>query len=190
MAQNSIKRLGFVLILTVFLPTIFSANILFFFAGGNVSHKTSVWPWVLALANKGHNVTFVSAHTKALKSHPNIHDFGAQPLYELVKEVYKVDRFKERDEGTWKNFDYNTVATATCKAVADNKDTDPVLGPLFRDGAFDLVVVNAVFGECGYFVGHYFKAKTITYSPCSFITWFYDTYGILPEVGWLPDLIM
>jgi len=47
-----------------------------------------------------------------------------------------------------------------------------------------------VFGECGYYVGHCFQAKTITYSSCSFITWWYDTYGILLEVGWVPDLIL
>ncbi|CAL8148111.1 unnamed protein product [Orchesella dallaii] len=184
------KILCFILIATLFLPTIFSANILFFFAGGNVSHKTSVWPWVLALANKGHNVTFVSPHSKALKVHPNITDLAAIPLYDIVSQVYQVDRFKDRDDGTFQNFDYNSAAYATCKAVTDNKDTGPVLGPLFRDGKFDLVVVNTVFGECGYYVGHYFKAKIIGYTPCSFITWFYDTYGILPEVGWVPDLIL
>lgn len=60
---------------------------------------------------------------------------------------------------------------------------------IFQNGTnYDLVVVNTIFGECGYYVGHYLKAKMITYDSCTIFPWYYDTYGVSPEAGWVPDM--
>lgn len=177
------------LIFVLLLPCVIPANILFFFSGGNVSHKISVWPWVLELAKRGHNVTFISPHPKTPVAHPNITDNVIQALTNEVNKVYQVDRFKDRDTGIDMDFDYNLVSAQTCHAIVNAKKTDPTVTALFDDSQFDLVVVNSIFGECGYYVGHHFKAKMITYDSCTFITWFYDTYGVSPEAAWIPDLI-
>lgn len=183
------KVSSILLIVGIVLPCVFPANILFFFGGGNVSHKISVWPWVLELAKRGHNVTFISPHPKTPVPHPNITDSVVQALTNEVNKVYQVDRFKERDTGKDMDFDYNIVSEQACHAIVEAKNTEPTVAALFYNSKFDLVVVNSIFGECGYYVGHYFKAKMITYDSCTFITWFYDTYGVIPEAAWIPDLI-
>lgn len=135
-------------------------------------------------------MTFLSPHSKIPVPHPNITDLSAKPLQLVVTQVYQVDRFKERSDGVDKDFDYNQIALDTCKMVVNSRRTDPVLGSLFRDGSFDLIVINSLFGECGFYIAHYFKAKTIAYDSTTFITFFYDTYGVSAESAWIPDLII
>ncbi|CAG7827820.1 unnamed protein product, partial [Allacma fusca] len=46
------------------------AKILFFFSGGTYSHKVSIWPFVAAMADRGHDVTFFSSFNKRPFEHP------------------------------------------------------------------------------------------------------------------------
>lgn len=178
------------LLLLSFCQLAISANILYFFPGGNVSHKTAVWPWVLEMAKRGHNVTFISPHPKTPVAHPNIVDHAVEVLQDEVGKVYQVDRFQDREEGKELVFDYNQMSIDTCQAVVNSIGRDPVITSIFQNGSsYDLVVINTIFGECGHFVGHYLKAKTITYDSCTMLGWYYDTYGVSPEAGWVPDLL-
>lgn len=166
-----------------------SANILYFFPTGNVSHKTAAWPWVLEMAKRGHNITFISPHPKTPVPHKNIVDHTAKLLQGGVSKIYHVDRFQIREDGKAWTFDYNKISAATCQSVVDAVVNDTFITSIFENrDQYDLVVVNAPAGECGHFVGHYFKAKTIIFNPCSMFPWFYDPYGVSPEAAWLPDL--
>lgn len=178
-------------LLLIILPNVFPANILFFFPGGNFSHKSALWPWVLELAKRGHNVTFLSPHGKAPQVHPNISDMTSPHLSQLVSSVYQVDRFKDRDDGTEKTFDYNEISVKTCELLIENRETDPVFSNILmnKDSKFDLIVVNALFGECGFYIANYLKAKVITYNACTLLGWSYETYGVGTEAAWIPDLI-
>lgn len=93
--------IGYVITLatfTNFLP-VHSANIVFYFGISSYSHRIPAWPLAEALADKGHNVTFVSPFPS--KS-PNlkITDYTPTKLKEWVESWGDLeDVFQDRKNG-------------------------------------------------------------------------------------------
>jgi UDP-glucoronosyl and UDP-glucosyl transferase len=65
---------------------------------------------------------------------------------------------------------------------------DDTLSSLFRDGTFDLIFVNAAFGECGYLLNVRWKAKIILTDSTSLLPYFNDMLGLTLETHWIPDI--
>lgn len=60
-----------------------SANIVFYFAVSSYSHRIPAWPLVEALADQGHNVTFVSPFPSK-SPNPKVNDYTPKKLKEWV----------------------------------------------------------------------------------------------------------
>jgi glucuronosyltransferase len=170
------------------------ANILFLFGGGNLSHKLSIWPFVTALAEKGHNVTFISSSEKRLAEHPGVLDLTPKPFKAYTDGMYKVDRLQERISTGGNPLDissgfYDELSLVFCKIMFEAAKTDPDFSNIVGNGKFELVFLNVAFNECGFFIAHHFGAKYIEFSSTVPMPWFHGVYGIPMEVSWIPDLM-
>lgn len=111
---NYVRTVGILLLLA---NVTSSSNILFFFSSVNFSQKNSVWPLVIALAQDGHNVTFLSPQSKSPISHQNVTDLAPKVLQDMVSTLYKIDRFAQREVDGDKEFDYVGVTTSICEII-------------------------------------------------------------------------
>ena len=170
-------------------PT-FSLNILFLFGGGNVSHKLSVWPLVVELAERGYNVTFVSSNAKQPIKNTKVHDITPKALSAGTDSLYSVDRFQDRksreEYKVWSTYDESSLKI--CHNILNSKD-EPVLSNLIDNGKFDLIVINAVYGECGFLLAHHYGSKYVVFDSSHIIPWFHGIYGIPIEASWIPSLL-
>ena len=164
-------------------------NILFFFASGSWSHKVSIWPLAMALADRGHNVTFLSGHAKQPFEHPKVHDLLSPTIQTKLKSIYGVDRFLERlNSKELDLWSYNNIETVkTCELIFSAVG-DPALDYVLHEGQFDLVVTNLVLGDCGLLVAHQKKAKLIISASTPLLTWLYDEFGFPDEPTTVPDM--
>lgn len=72
--------------LTIFIShclVVHSANIVFYFALSTYSHRIPAWPLVEALADQGHNVTFVSPFPSK-SPNPKVNDYVPKKFKEWV----------------------------------------------------------------------------------------------------------
>ena len=186
--------LSFLLLISLLLNSsfVFSANILFLFGGGNVSHKISIWPFVTALADKGHNVTFISSNEKKPTNHAGVTDVTPQLFKDFTAQTYESDRLQDRFDGNgWDIIDvgYDEISLAFCEATLKAYDDDPSFSNSMRTGNFDLIIVNFAFNECGYLLAHHLGTKYILFSSTIVLPWFHGVYGIPMEVSWIPDIL-
>jgi glucuronosyltransferase len=179
------KKVVFLISLAVINPT-FGANILFVFGGGNLSHKTGIWPLVVALADRGHKITFVSSIRKEPQRHPNVTDLVPIQLEEMSNKMYGVDRITARANYEERKLYemYDAVTLDVCKISLNS----PEIQNLLKTESFELVVANGVYGECGLLLAHYFRTKCIISSSTFVIPWYYDTFGLPNEASWIPEM--
>lgn len=55
---------------------------------------------------------------------------------------------------------------------------------------FDLVILDALFNECGYGVAYAHGAKTAVFSVSTVLPWGIDAFGLPDESAWIPDLML
>lgn len=92
--------------LTVILTVVFvipvsvnGANIVFYFGVSSYSHRVPAWPLVGALADRGHNVTFISPFA-AKNPNPKVHDYVPTKVKEWVDTWEDLeDVFQDRKTG-------------------------------------------------------------------------------------------
>jgi len=158
----------------------FGANILFYFGVGTYSHRTSVWPLVETLAERGHNVTFLSSFPPK-EPNPKIHEI-------VISNTLKLDvNFVElRANGVGKQvwFVLPNIGTSNCEAVTQDKDILNWAGK----AQFDLVIIDTLYNECGYGLAYKFKAPHILFGTTSAYMWHSEMFGYLPETSWVPDM--
>lgn len=150
-----------------------SDKILFFFGGGSYSHKHSAWPVATALAERGHDVTFLSSFQKSPSPNPKLRDLHSPTLQKLMSQSYDVDRFQERQLGRHLSIltTYAPTTLKICETILLNSSGDPILQDIIHNQNFDLVVINAIFGECGFILGHHYNAKMIVYDASIMLSW-------------------
>lgn len=179
------------LILALILCNFASAEkILFFFASGTWSHKVSIWPLVTALADRGHDVTFLSGHRRQPYNNSKVNDLFSVTIENKLKGIYNVDRIANRLAGVELELfhSYNRDLINTCELIYSAMDIDPALTFVLKEEKFDLVVNNLVLGDCGLIVAARNGAKLITYLSTSLFTWFYDEFGFPDESATIPDM--
>ena len=183
-------KITLIILVTVFASAANSANILFFFASGTWSHKVSIWPLVTALADRGHNVTYISGHQRQPYNNSKVNDLFSVTIANGLKGIYNVDRIADRLAGTeMEIFErYNSDVVGTCRLIYGAIDTDPALNYVLRQGQFDLVVNNVVVGDCGLLVAAKNKAKLIISASTTLLTWLYDEFGFPDEPATIPDM--
>lgn len=149
-------------------------RILFFFGGGSYSMKNSAWPWATELADRGHNVTFLSAHTKKPTEHDGVQDVTAKTLKDVLEFSYGIDRFQQRQKKEEKDVGvkYSEWALSICETILLKSDDDSVLQKIIHEDSYDLVIVNVIFGECGFIFAAKYKAKTILFDGSVPLPWY------------------
>ncbi|CAG7727562.1 unnamed protein product [Allacma fusca] len=165
-----------------------SENIIFFYGGGTYSHKHAIWPLTSALADKGHKITFLSPHNKRPWLHPNITDVIPEKLEKLLSVFHIQDKLQQRLAGEELKV-WNTLgdwSLSICKTILD--DDDPTLQSLIYKSKFDLIFVNAAFGECAYIMNLVWKGKIILVDSTSILPYFPDIIGLNVETSWIPDI--
>jgi len=164
------------------------ANILFFFAGGSYSHKISIWPFACALADRGHNVTFLSSYDRKPYEHPAVVHFAPKTVVQLMSSTFAVDRLADRRENReWLHFaNLFDVTYKTCAKLLQSQDDAP-LNNLIYNGTFDLVITSCGMSDCGLAVAHHLGAKYIIFDSSLIMPWYYDLYGAPTETSWIPE---
>jgi hypothetical protein len=129
------------------------------------------------LAERGHDVTFISGFEKSPSddpSHSKIRDLSSPTLYTLMTKSYDVDRFQERERGDFKRMltGYTQISTKICETTLLKSENDQVLQNLWHNETFDLVIINIIYGECGFAFAHRYNAKTIVYDASVTLSWY------------------
>ena len=127
-----------------------AANILFFFGLAGYSHRLSVWPLVTALADRGHNVTFLSTqHVKDAERHSKVREFypkevedelSVSPLFD-ESEIFLNRIKKGRFQGGGAVL--LELGLAVCKIFVSSKETQRLL----ETTKFDLIVIDGLFND-------------------------------------------
>lgn len=116
------------------------------------------------MADRGHEVTFLSSHAKKPKDHPKINDLFSETLHQLMSKSYNVDRFQQRVEDEESNpvlTSYSKISVDICETTLLKSQNDTVLQNIIHNEKFDLVIVNIIFGECGLLFAHHYGSKVI-----------------------------
>ncbi|ODM96456.1 2-hydroxyacylsphingosine 1-beta-galactosyltransferase [Orchesella cincta] len=173
----------FMLAQTVF--QVESANILFFFGVSSYSHRLPAWPLVTGLAEKGHNVTFLSPF-KAKNPHPKVVDYAPRKFSEWAESWDEMNMFDMRKKGDmykqWLILPYFGIAMCE-KLYSDEEFINWV-----KSSTYDLVFIDALFNECGYGMAHIFGAKVIQFDTTTVFPWYSSAFGSPDETNWIPDM--
>ena len=183
------RLLACFLALAAVAPRAHGASILFYFGVSTYSHRNSVWPLVLSLANSGqHRVTFVNIYApRAEHVHPNVTEFFPQAHSDTIFG----DTVNIRLEGG-RLASINVAARLpehgyeVCKELLSSPETEAWIAR----SKFDLVFIDGIFNECGYGLAHVFGAKTIVFGPTTISSWWPDAFGFPAETSWIPDMIV
>ncbi|CAL8137640.1 unnamed protein product [Orchesella dallaii] len=165
------------------------ANILLFNAVGTHSTRISMTPYMEALANKGHKITFLSPYeSNDPQKHPNITDYipkkwqAAMGPWEEHIRFYDVRKNKEMVK-SW--FELKNLGLAACTMLY----TDPDYVEWMKSSKFDIVIVECIVNECGYGLAHFFNAKLVIYSTTLAWSSYIDAHGLPDESGSVTDLV-
>ncbi|XP_021955895.1 2-hydroxyacylsphingosine 1-beta-galactosyltransferase [Folsomia candida] len=186
------KNLFNYFIIFLHFPSFPAEKILFFFGGGSYSMKNSAWPWATELADRGHQVTFLSAHSKQPTKHGQIRDLATPTLVQLMGVLYGIDRFQQRKDHQEKDLltKYSALSVEICETIFFKSQEDALLQDVIHKESYDLVIVNVIFGECGFVFAAKYNAKTILFDGSVPLPWFFDVYGFHADTSWIPDVLM
>ena len=190
MAKWSAANIFFIVLLAgpLFIPScVKCANILFFDGITTYSHRVSMWPLVSSLAQRGHKITFVSAHQPKSLANPNVTEVIPKSFVTMTKQFEKSNLLDMRlsgddGSGTWVGFMELTLSAYELLAK------DQQFMQWFRSSQFDLVVMDALFSDIALGLAHNWGAQVAlmcTTNPYMFMS---DDYGIPVESSWLPDM--
>lgn len=197
-----IKKLLITLILSLTfslnVPQSESAKVLFYFGSSVYSHKVAVWPLVLELSRKGHQITFLSPpfpSTESLASGlqpeiPNLTIFHPKALavYSREKEEDKSSdsitlRLKGFNDGQtyWDN--QLQRGLEICRVIFRSLEVQEWVEKV----EFDLLVIDTPYNECALGLTYKFNAPHILFGTTSLYMWHQEMFGLPDETSWLPN---
>jgi len=166
-----------------------SAKILFYLGVSTYSHRILISPLAERLADRGDQVTFFCPHPPK-KSYPNVTEFLPKIIREVGREAggsgFLNRRLREGRLGSMRSA--STLygrGISFCRLLLEAPETQN----LINTATFDLIIIDSLFNECGFGLAHKFGAKTIIFSTSTVLSWWYDTFGFLPETSWVSSEI-
>lgn len=160
----------------------YSKNILFYWGVSGYSHRISVWPIIDKLVEKGHKITFLSPFPpKTPSTHPNITDIVPKGLAQQIGLInldfisLRLEKGVQGIDQLW--YEYYRSGIRGCEFMMQNAEVLQWI----NESTFDLVILDALFNDCGYALVHKFQCPHIMYSPTSHFAWFKDAYGLPDE---------
>lgn len=199
MALTVLNSLTILLLLLASIHDGESAKILFYFGSSLYSHKIAVWPLVLKLAEKGHQITFLSppfpteqvSNIAQTLSNPNIKIFHPKSLAVFWKEKQDDNRTRDMITARIKGFSdgqgYWDAAMQTglevCRVVFRSLEVQKWT----EAEEFDLVVIDTPYNECALALAYKLKAPHILFGTSSLYMWHQEMFGLPDETSWLPN---
>ncbi|KAJ6643627.1 UDP-glucosyltransferase 2 [Pseudolycoriella hygida] len=175
-----------IVVLCHMIPLTKSENIVFFFGVSTYSHRVPAWPLAEALAENGHNVTFVSPFPSK-SPNPKIYDYVPKILKEWVEswedleDVFS-DRKTKNPISMWLMLP--TFGIMMCEEIY--KDEDFIRW--VKSTKVDVVFLDALANDCAYGMVHYWDAKLILYNTAFPFAHFADVYGLPDESSSMPGV--
>ncbi|KAJ4431916.1 hypothetical protein ANN_20522 [Periplaneta americana] len=165
-----------------------SARILSLLNVASPSHYIFNRPLILALANRGHQVTLVS--TDAGKDNvPNLTNIELEGVYETIRDDIDFENF---DDGT----DMGLVSSifvwidAVCQKELKSEGAKKLLNYPSND-QFDLIIVEAAFAECFYgFIHKFGSPPVVAISPFGLTPWMDAALGAPDNPSYMPVSIL
>ncbi|CAL8137624.1 unnamed protein product [Orchesella dallaii] len=163
------------------------ANILFYIGMGSYSHRVPLQPLIDSLADKGHNVTFLSGFP-AKSPNPKVTEFNPPKLLGFIEELmgdeFDVFSFRKNSKILMVWFLLPSLGAAACESLY----ADPVYLNWMNTSQFDIVVMDALVNECAYGMAYHFKAKLISFNTAIQYPWNLESHnGIPDETSSVPD---
>lgn len=155
---------------------------------GSYSHRITLEPWMNALADKGHNITFISGYVPKT-SNPKVNDFtppGLLKYMDNVGENFNIFEFRKSSKILLVSFMLPQFGIETCEALY----SDPEVLTWLKNPAtqFDVVVMDPLMNECVYGMAHHFKAKLVAFNTGQLFPWSLETHlGLPDETSSIPD---
>ena len=167
------------------------ANILFFVGITNYSHRMAMWPLVQALADRGHSVTFLSAHPPGPLAHAKVTEVIPTSVVEMMKKFQDTDLLGRRLRNEDETVLWTDVAELSIMAYEALAEDEEFLKWFHDDSTnFDLVFIDAAYSEFAFGIAHKSGAKFAIISTTHPYMWMLDDYGVPVESSWLPDMAL
>ncbi|OXA61287.1 UDP-glucuronosyltransferase 3A2 [Folsomia candida] len=183
-----------------------SAKILFYFGSSIYSHKVAVWPLVLKLAEKGHQITFLSPPfpkdkpTTSSEQTPtqsalnnNVRIFHPKSLVVFWQEKENNNRTRDAitsrvqgysdGQGYWDASMQN--ALEICRVIFRSLEVQEWVEAKVQE--FDLVVIDTPYNECALALAHRLGCPHILFGTTSLYMWHQEMFGLPDETSWLPN---
>ncbi|XP_037034451.1 UDP-glucosyltransferase 2-like isoform X2 [Bradysia coprophila] len=135
------------------LPMVHSANIVFFFGVSSYSHRVAVWPLAEALAENGHNVSFISPYP-AKNPNPKIFDYVPNALKTWLDGIGDAINVFE-DRKTMSPLMGNMMLPIYGKMMCEEIYKDEEYIQWVKRTKVDVVMLDALANDCGYGMAFY-----------------------------------
>lgn len=161
------------------------ANILFFFGLSTYSHRITAWPLAVKLAEQGHSVTFLQA-AKNKSPHPKITDVIPKGLESPLPPDFVNLRTNHGKMVIYVMAHFLPLfGVDMCTQFLNSTENIEWV----NSQKFDLVVIDALFNDCGYGLAHKWNAKTMVFTTTHVFDWYPDVFGFPDESATLPSII-
>lgn len=169
-----------------------SANILIYGVIGSHSTRISMWPLMEALADKGHNVTYLAPFAssddseKTSKVKPFIPKKWLQVLGSWDQQMgfYEI-RKNNMLPLMW--YGLRHMGVLSCQSLYEDEE---FLEWIKTSPKFDLVIAEGSANECAYGLVRLWNAKLAIYSTTTALPWMIDQYGFPDETSSVSDTIL
>lgn len=165
-----------------------SARILVLSPLGTKSHVNSLLPIVETLAERGHNITILTAHT-AKTTHSNIRNINFPELVKLIDDDagQQIGDINPLSIAASILEEMRTLLTVAYKVLMNNKYVREILE---EPRPFDLAIVDATMNEFTLPLVDHLKLPFIFQSAASVSPWTMRAFNIPPEYASLPPLML
>lgn len=168
----NILLLGILLTITVVFNEVSSLKILGIFPYQGKSHFFVFEPYLHQLVRRGHDVTVISyfPQKQPIQNYTDISLAGKQKIYEDVFEVdHNLYSLMKMMNGVMHN------CVENCKTLLGDDNVQHLWKARVK---FDLVLVEAFFGDCGLGLAHQFGAPVVGLTTHVIMPHHYDRFGI------------
>ena len=154
------------LVPSMFVKLVFSANILVLYPGSGKSHKIAVMPIVEELAERGHQITIVSAFKTATKS-DNIRDIVLTESADYFNNVVW-ERFEAQKKSSFQRLvlmiqEMESLVKNGYESMMKNAEFQQIL----KEGQFDLVIQDGLMSEYCRAISHRLQVPFVAHYSSS-----------------------
>ena len=194
-----VKNVGFcidvLIVILVFLQDGDSHRILAVMPFSSTSHKNTLVPLISALAERGHQLVFITgSKTEQLQNNHNVTEIVVNLDYEFstrMNENNKSTPFFERiiEQPTRARWNFITSFKGIPDSILNSTLKDSQVQDLLTNDHFDLVLISMVTTYIGYPFAWHFKCPFILISPNVAFSYVVSTMGDSEHPEYIPNML-